>query len=305
MLGVVRRRFPDYAPAVWTEVSLAGARQDFAAAEREARAALADAGSDYDRSAEALRLLGALELAQGRLDQAAEQARTLLDLIGREGEPSDYLDVSGFLAFIDTWYRRAPERAAARLDRALARYPLEKIPLLERHTDWLAYNYAIAGRPDRASALMAEFEAARPKLGIGDRGQYLRPAGAALLAERKYPDAQATLRESNAEYWCPICTLPDLGRAYDLGGQPDSAIAVYSRYVATPWVWWLSSDGEFHAWTYRRLGELYEERGDTARAVDAYGKMLVLWKDADPMLQRDVAAVRGRVAALRRTRPGL
>lgn len=92
--------------------------------------------------------------------------------------------------------------------------------------------------------------------------------------------------------------LPDVARGYDLAGQSDSAIVVYTRYVSTPWVWWLSSDGEFRARTYRRLGELYESRGDTAGAVTAYRKMVVLWKDADSELQPEVAAVRSRLAAL-------
>ena len=303
VLHVVDEKFPGFAPAQWTEISLLGARGDFAGAERKARATLTAAGTDYDREAEAIRLSDAIALAQGQVARAERQATQLLALIEEKGEPSDYLDQSGFLAFIDTWYRHAPNRALARLDAAIARYPLAKLPPMERHADWLAYNYAIAGRPDRARAVMADFEGSHPVYGIGDRGEYMRPTGAIQLAEKKYDDAEATLQLSNADYWCPICSLPDLGRAYELGGQRDSAIAIYSRYVSTPWVWWLSSDGEFHAWAYRRLGDLYESRGDTARAVDAYRNMVKLWKHADPELQPIVDSARARVVALGARRP--
>jgi hypothetical protein len=50
--------------------------------------------------------------------------------------------------------------------------------------------------------------------------------------------------------------------------------------------------------TYRRLGELYEERGDAARAKAYYGRLVDLWKDADPELQPVVRDVRARLARL-------
>ena len=51
-----------------------------------------------------------------------------MELIPGKDRASDFLDQSAYLAFIDTWYHRAPARAIARLDAALARYPLAKMP---------------------------------------------------------------------------------------------------------------------------------------------------------------------------------
>jgi hypothetical protein len=45
----------------------------------------------------------------------------------------------------------------------------------------------------------------------------------------------------------------------------------------------------------KRLGELYEAKGDTARAVPHYVAFLNLWKNADPELQPAVAEVRRRL----------
>ena len=50
--------------------------------------------------------------------------------------------------------------------------------------------------------------------------------------------------------------------------------------------------------TYKRLGELYQERGDTAKARDYYGRFVDLWKNADAELQPQVREVRQRLAKL-------
>jgi DNA-binding SARP family transcriptional activator len=48
----------------------------------------------------------------------------------------------------------------------------------------------------------------------------------------------------------------------------------------------------------RRLGELYEAKGDRAKAVAYYSQFVDLWKDADPALQPAVREAKARVARL-------
>jgi tetratricopeptide (TPR) repeat protein len=50
--------------------------------------------------------------------------------------------------------------------------------------------------------------------------------------------------------------------------------------------------------TYKRIGELYEARGDTAKAVEYYNQFVELWNDADQELQPIVRDVRERIARL-------
>jgi DNA-binding SARP family transcriptional activator len=57
-------------------------------------------------------------------------------------------------------------------------------------------------------------------------------------------------------------------------------------------------DDVFLPRAYERLGELYEQRGDTAKAIYYYGKLVELWKDADPELQPRVEAARRAIEAL-------
>lgn len=96
-----------------------------------------------------------------------------------------------------------------------------------------------------------------------------------------------------------ICALPGLARAYEAAGQLDSAVAVYERYVETPFMsrFW---GGGYHFGpllgpTYEKLGSLLEARGDRAGAARYYGKLAELWKDADPEL-RPRAEAAGRKA---------
>jgi len=57
-------------------------------------------------------------------------------------------------------------------------------------------------------------------------------------------------------------------------------------------------DADYLAGTYKRLGELYEAKGDKTKAASYYTKFITLWKDADPELQPRVAEVRKRLARL-------
>jgi DNA-binding SARP family transcriptional activator len=48
----------------------------------------------------------------------------------------------------------------------------------------------------------------------------------------------------------------------------------------------------------RRLGELYEQRGERQKAIDYYNEFAELWEDADAELQPLVDDVRQRIARL-------
>jgi len=92
--------------------------------------------------------------------------------------------------------------------------------------------------------------------------------------------------------------LPDLARAYDLGGHADSALAVYARYVAESQFGRLASDALYLGPSLKRLGELYEQKGDRDNAAKAYARFIELWKNADAELQPHVAEARRRLEKL-------
>ena len=124
-------------------------------------------------------------------------------------------------------------------------------------------------------------------------------AGEIALAERSYDTAIREFR--SAENLCPGCILPDLGRAYDLTGNADSAIAAFSRFDAQhrlTYAYVPLVAAEFSAGVYKRLGELYESKGDRENAARYYARFLEQWKNADPELQAKVADVRKRLTRL-------
>jgi tetratricopeptide (TPR) repeat protein len=59
------------------------------------------------------------------------------------------------------------------------------------------------------------------------------------------------------------------------------------------------ADADYLAGTYKRLGELWQQKGDRQKALGYYLKFVDLWKNADPDLQPRVAEVRRRIARLR------
>jgi tetratricopeptide (TPR) repeat protein len=42
--------------------------------------------------------------------------------------------------------------------------------------------------------------------------------------------------------------------------------------------------GDIYARSFYRLGRIFEQRGNTAKAIDHYRKFLDLWKNSDPGL---------------------
>ncbi|MEO8139760.1 MAG: tetratricopeptide repeat protein, partial [Gemmatimonadota bacterium] len=91
----------------------------------------------------------------------------------------------------------------------------------------------------------------------------------------------------------------EAGLAFDRANLPDSAMAEYEiaadsagsslKAVVTPWT---------RAPSLKRLGEIYEAKGDKAKAIENYTRFVDLWKDADPVLQPAVREVKDRLAKL-------
>src|SRR5437868_2931643 len=83
-------------------------------------------------------------------------------------------------------------------------------------------------------------------------------------------------------------------------GPHTTAIATDERYLATPRLLGPCPllDAPLLAGIHKRLGELYEARGDRQKAISHYVQFVALWKDADPELQPKVAQVKQRLAHL-------
>jgi hypothetical protein len=93
----------------------------------------------------------------------------------------------------------------------------------------------------------------------------------------------------------PLVVLTRLRRAFDQANEPDSAIAMYEQYLQTGYARRGGNDYLMLAPIQKQLGELYEAKGNAARAASHFAAFVSLWKSADPELQPAVAEVRRRL----------
>ncbi len=176
----------------------------------------------------------------------------------------------------------------------------------------LSVFYALAGDASRARAFLAAFRAAADT--TADAGAYPEvdaANGFIALAEGRPEAAIEHFQAATARSTQPARFQAFLGRAHDRNGQPDSAIAAYTRYVDTPWLardgrdFLLPTDPYLLGPVHERLAQLLDAQGDEEGAMLHYARFVTLWKDADPELQPRVEAARRRLDELKRARaPG-
>ena len=81
--------------------------------------------------------------------------------------------------------------------------------------------------------------------------------------------------------------------------MPDSAIVHWEKYVGAHYFGRLGQDATYLAGIRKRLGEMYEAKGDAPRAATNFRAFLALWKNADAELQPQVHEVQRRLAHLK------
>ena len=266
------------------------------------------ASSDITERISALAIASDLAAIHGRLRESVRllaEERTLQKTRGMALLP---LDDSLQMAADDIRLRERPEEGVRRMEAALARMPLESVELNRRPYFFIIALYALAGRPREARAMLARYDAEVTDTTVRRAREPGRHTmrGLIALAEQRAGDAITELRLGDSypdgpTGSCGVCVNPPLGRAFEMAGMRDSAIVTYERFVTTP-VWGRHTrglDGNWLAFSLRRLGALYEERGDLGKASQYYTRFVTLWQDADPELQPRVAEVRRRLEGLR------
>ncbi|HEX5388066.1 MAG TPA: protein kinase [Gemmatimonadales bacterium] len=278
---------------------LALARRDYAAAEQimteERRAHPASPAVQVMTS----RGLARLAEMRGRLAEAGQHWRDFMAESDARGEPRDYIFGAVQLAMLDAQYRGRSDAALSTVQAALARHPLDSLAPVDRPYLGLALIYATAGKRDLARRTLKAYESTVPA-GVR-RGALPRPLvyGRVAEAEGRMDEAATFYREASREGICGECGLFELANLYDRQGGSDSARVGYERLIATHSVIGrLAAEPFAMAAAYKRLGELYEAKGNRAKAADSYQHFVDLWKDADAELQPGVKEVRSRLARL-------
>ncbi|CAN5858429.1 hypothetical protein BH23GEM9_BH23GEM9_09200 [soil metagenome] len=280
----------------WPSVNGASAPASFgrhAEAEAKLRALMDDPSRPLAIRGRASRNLGLVLGAVGRYEEAERNAERVAAVAG------DMDAVRRRIAGGRLWRE---VMLHDRLDRARQGLPQYRA-LVERDA---AADSAVWLELAMLCGWMEDLDCARDALTRSGRGsappswasvETLLAHTATAVAARDYDAALAHLRAIR-DRSCLTCEDTWVGRVFEHMARPDSAIAAYERYLAaTPldrvWV-----DELELARTHRRLGELYEERGQIESAASHYARVVDLWAAADSDLQPYVAAVRDRLARL-------
>ena len=243
--------------------------------------------------------LRAIAGVQGRLEDAGREKERQQAIFERRGQPEGILASETGAAMSDLTMLRDHASALRKLDAGLQRVPMASLPVADRPYPWVASVYAMAGRPDRARQLMEEYEREVPEtLRRGDAYRHVAE-GTIALAGGQPKEALEAFRTYTREIGCEACGKAFEAQAWEAMGEPDSAIAAY-RAVAKPGgdIARVRSDGLLLTPALKRMGNLQEERGDKAGAIESYTRVLQNWQRADPAMQPQVKEVKQRLAKL-------
>ena len=250
----------------------------------------------------------ATDLLHGQLASAYRVERELTP-----PEPTDATRLSDSIqdVTLQAWFRGPSPASVRSLDSAFTHIPLSRIPLADRPYFAAATAYAVSGDAEKAASVIAQYrrdvtDTARLRIQSADLHSTL---GAIALARGDPKGALDEFRKGDVSYdgqparECAPCIHFALGRAFDAAGQTDSTIAEYEAYLATPYWNKLFGDDGFGdeivlAGIEKRLGELYEAKGDRQKAIAHYTTFIDLWKNADPDLRPSVDVARRKVARL-------
>jgi tetratricopeptide (TPR) repeat protein len=188
-----------------------------------------------------------IALASGDLAAARRWSRLSAEARLKRGLADAHLVGALDDAWITLWHEHDTTAALRATSAALSRYPLASIAPLNRPYGALIRIFSWAGQPARARAALAGFDSAtggHPRVAL--RAQTPLYRGEIALAERRYQDALAEFHAADSTS-CATCLLPLMGIAYDRAGLPDSAAALFTRFVKTPEYERYETDGTFLA----------------------------------------------------------
>jgi hypothetical protein len=120
------------------------------------------------------------------------------------------------LGVLELRYNRQPARARAIVDSVIALKPLGDVLPGDRSYEALSRFYAQAGDVAKARQLLAAADSNNRAIDRLMTAEMAWSRGEIALLTGNVKTAEAELRAAATTYWCTICVLPSLARAYEM-----------------------------------------------------------------------------------------
>jgi tetratricopeptide (TPR) repeat protein len=185
------------------------------------------------------------------------------------------------------------------IQKGMAAVPWASLEPIDRPYEQAITALAFVGDTTGAAAIAEDWATHMPQAyKLRDSLDVLTARSELALARRNPREALRLLRLADVKN-CAACFFPRYARIFDALNMPDSVAIYYERYATATIPNNASGDAYELARAYRRLGEIYEQRQDWARAEQRYQDFVSLWEHADAALQPAVRDVRARIARMR------
>jgi serine/threonine protein kinase/Tfp pilus assembly protein PilF len=250
---------------------------------------------------EGLRALAYLSLLKGKFNKAKEYVRQCIIWADDMEEMTSKAWSHGYLAYIYAVSGHC-EQALKELDESWKTAVAADLTSYQKYNYyWQGFVYSMMGLLDKALEAADEFKTRIDK-GIYkyEIRDYYDLIGLIELKNGDFSKSEEYIKKAiplytNGPLNIPATAHETLAFAYYESGDLKSAQEEFAKIVK------LTSGrlnfGHIYAKAFYMLGKIYEEQGDTSKAIEHYEKFLELWRDADPGLP-EVEDSRKRLAGL-------
>jgi tetratricopeptide (TPR) repeat protein len=229
--------------------------------------------------------LAALYLAQGKIEKGKRELEERMSLAAELNLKAEQASSQSFYSYLVSL--KNPEQAIKEAEKALMRY--QESDYMGRFVMYMEGTYHIKmGSIVEAQRISNELKDLIEK-GLNKKAMRYHHGleGAIELENKNYAKAiehfrnaisllpfQSSIYDEHALFMGPLAI------AYYRSGDLEKAQEEYDRITTLTMGRLLN--GDIYAKSFYMLGKIYEQQGNTAKAIEQYEKFLDLWKDADP-----------------------
>ena len=297
MLERWRARYPENIDLSYFEGLILVAQGDPAGALAAVQPTIEDINLPVATRTRAMQMAAMAEVSRGRIGAMRSQLESSRRLAA-QASPAYAWVRTLWLAWYESWVGN-PDRARDLILEARRDGTWDGLPAGARFPFFAAMNLALVGEVGEARAINAEWleETSADERGRNDR-MYMESALAyARVWEGEPQEAAELLQRVRENDPCDVCYIGEIASAHWEAGNLEEAAREMEAALLMPEAF-PEVAVTAAMWSLERLGPLYEELGDTARALDAYQRFIDRWAQADDEGMQRVRAAQSRIDAL-------